>query len=137
MANEQNLIPFTSNQDREEAKKNGYKGGIASGEARRRKKMLKELLEEVAEKQVKNEKIRQTLADLGYEDEDMSIHLAIAVRIAMGALSNDHKSIAEFMDGTGQKIIRNVNENHNIEYKPLIDLTKRKKNGAKDEEDKQ
>ena len=37
MANEQNLIPFTSDQDREEAKKNGIKGGIASGESRRRK----------------------------------------------------------------------------------------------------
>lgn len=136
MANEQNLVPFTSDQNREEAKKNGHKGGIASGEARRKKKMLKELLEEVAEKQVKNEKIRQTLAEMGFEDEDMNIHLAIAVRIAMGALNNDHKSISEFMDGTGQKITRNINENHNLEYKPLIDLTKRKKNGAKDEEDK-
>jgi hypothetical protein len=37
MANEQNLKPFTSEQSREEAKKNGRKGGIASGEARRKK----------------------------------------------------------------------------------------------------
>ena len=44
MANEQSLIPFTSNQSREEAKKNGRKGGIASGEARRRRKTLKEEL---------------------------------------------------------------------------------------------
>ena len=45
--------------------------------------------------------------------------------------NGDHKSVAEFMDGTGQKITRNINENHNVEYKPLIDLTKRKKNGDK------
>ena len=37
MANEQNLTPFTSEQSREEAVKNGKKGGIASGQARREK----------------------------------------------------------------------------------------------------
>ena len=45
MANEQNLIPFTSDQDREKAKKNGRKGGIASGEARREKASLKKATE--------------------------------------------------------------------------------------------
>ena len=42
MANEQNLIPYTSNQSREEAKKNGQKGGQKSGEVRRQKKTMKE-----------------------------------------------------------------------------------------------
>lgn len=41
--NEQNLKPFTSDQNREEAAKNGRKGGIASGEAKRRKKNIAEL----------------------------------------------------------------------------------------------
>lgn len=45
MANEQNLIPFTSDQDREEAKKNGKKGGVASGIARREKASFKKSLE--------------------------------------------------------------------------------------------
>lgn len=45
MANEQNLIPFTSDQDREEAKKNGKKGGIRSGEVRREKATMKKTLE--------------------------------------------------------------------------------------------
>ena len=40
---EDNLIPFTSEQSREEAKKNGIKGGKASGEARRKKKSMREL----------------------------------------------------------------------------------------------
>ena len=47
MANEQNLKPFTSDQSREEATKNGRKGGIASGEARRRSKSFKEAAEYV------------------------------------------------------------------------------------------
>lgn len=56
MANEQNLIPYTSDQDREEASKNGRKGGIASGEARRAKKTMKEMLDYLLEKEIENSK---------------------------------------------------------------------------------
>lgn len=132
MANEQNLIP-NSERTPEELREITRKGGIASGEARRRKRTLKELLEAVAEKNVQSDKIKKTLSDLGFEDNEQTYNLAIAVRIMNGALNGDHKSISEYMDGTGQKITRNINENHNIEYKPLIDLTKRKKNGAKND----
>lgn len=64
MANEQNLKPFTSEQNREEAKKNGKKGGIASGKARREKRMLKDLLEEALSKgtDTENEYINITAA---------------------------------------------------------------------------
>jgi hypothetical protein len=55
VANEQNLIPFTSDQDREEAKKNGKKGGVASGLARREKatmkKVLMDMLDEIGDKE--------------------------------------------------------------------------------------
>lgn len=42
MANNSTLTPFTSEQSREEAVKNGKKGGIASGKARRAKKSFRE-----------------------------------------------------------------------------------------------
>ena len=45
MAKEDNLIPFTSEQSREEAKINGKKGGIRSGEVRREKATFKKTLE--------------------------------------------------------------------------------------------
>lgn len=45
MANNENLKPFTSEQSREEAVKNGQLGGIKSGESRREKKKIKEYLE--------------------------------------------------------------------------------------------
>lgn len=45
MANEQNLIPFTSNQSREEAKRNGTKGGKKSGEVRRQRKAMKDTMQ--------------------------------------------------------------------------------------------
>ena len=56
MANEENLIPFTSEQSREEAKINGQKGGIASGEARRAKKTMKAMLDYLLDKEIENSK---------------------------------------------------------------------------------
>ncbi len=54
MANEQNLRPFTSDQNREEAAKNGRKGGKASGEARRRRKAMREAFEELLSRNFTN-----------------------------------------------------------------------------------
>lgn len=55
MANrEDNLIPFTSEQSREEAVKNGRKGGIASGKARRKKATMKVTLEKILDEKYKN-----------------------------------------------------------------------------------
>jgi hypothetical protein len=73
MANEQNLIPFTSDQDREEAKKNGRKGGIASGEVRREKATMKKTLEmlldvvpkKIGDKENIDKKTWKELATLG------------------------------------------------------------------------
>lgn len=65
MANEQNLKPFTSEQSREEAKKNGRKGGIKSGEVRRERKTLKTeltlLLEAVEEGKTNQERMSVAL----------------------------------------------------------------------------
>ncbi len=65
MANEENLIPFTSDQDREEAKKNGKKGGIASGKARREKATMRKTLEMLLEEKNSKGKTYKELATLG------------------------------------------------------------------------
>ena len=56
MANEQNLRLFTSDQSREEAKKNGRKGGIASGEAKRERKDMRYFAKVVLDELVKDKK---------------------------------------------------------------------------------
>lgn len=56
MANEQNLKLFTSDQSREEAKKNGRKGGIASGEAKRERKDMRYFAKIVLDELVKDKK---------------------------------------------------------------------------------
>lgn len=45
--NDNNLTPFTSEQSREQAVRNGKKGGLMSGEAKRQKKQLAEAIREV------------------------------------------------------------------------------------------
>lgn len=134
MANEQNLVPFTSDQNREEAVKNGKKGGVASGKARRQYSTLKKALEYIGSQRPSSEKIKQAMTQAGIPEEEQTNEMAGALRIVLGFVSGDHKSVSEYMKGTGQEITRSINENHNVEYKPLIDLTKRKKNGAKDNE---
>ena len=47
MANEKNLVPFTADQSREEAVKNGSKGGKASGKARREKADLRKMAQTI------------------------------------------------------------------------------------------
>ena len=65
MAKEDNLIPFTSEQSREEARINGRKGGIASGEARREKATMKKTLEMLLNEKNSKGKTYRELSTLG------------------------------------------------------------------------
>ena len=56
MAREDNLVPFTSDQSRVEAVKNGKKGGIASGKARREKADFKKMCQTWMETEVDKDK---------------------------------------------------------------------------------
>ena len=69
MANEQNLRPFTSDQNREEAAKNGRKGGVESGKSRREAKKRGEMWKELVNTEITNEKMLANLRALGITDE--------------------------------------------------------------------
>lgn len=81
MANEQNLKPFTSDQSREEAVKNGRKGGIRSGEVKRENKLIKDRI----------------LERMGESDWDVMIDNLIA------RAQEDTKSFETLRDTIGQK----------------------------------
>lgn len=66
MANPQNLRPFTSDQSREEAAKNGRKGGRASGVSKRKKKAFKDALLAVLESENKDGKNFQEIVAMGF-----------------------------------------------------------------------
>lgn len=83
MANEQNLIKYTSEQSREKARENGRKGGIASGEAKRARKTLKEeLLALLAEDQMQER---------------------ISIALLQKAQSGDTKAFEVIRDTIGEK----------------------------------
>lgn len=89
MANEKNLIPFTSEQNREEAKKNGQKGGIKSGEVRRQRKAMKEQMEMLLSLPFKSKKQLNFMKDLGIEEDDIDNQMALIVAMYGKALKGD------------------------------------------------
>ena len=89
MANEKNLKPFTSEQSREEAAKNGKKGGIASGKAKREKNAARKYLMEMLawKPQMTADMIRRIKA-LGGDPDMPDITLERLTMLAMIQKSN-------------------------------------------------
>ncbi len=110
VANEENLIPFTSDQDREEAKKNGRLGGIASGKARREKATMKKRLEELLNSTDKKGRLYGDLVHLGL--------IANAIDKSKGGNPEAYKTIAKLLGEMDN--IDNVRETPDIEIR-IID----------------
>lgn len=116
MANEKNLIPFTSNQSREEAKKNGAKGGKKSGEVRRKRKAMKEQAEillslpfNIIDKN--GNELKKVLESLGIDEENIDNQMAMIValwRTALGNGRNQVTAVQELRDIIGDKTEKEV-----------------------------
>ena len=98
-ANPQNLVSFTSDQDREAAARNGRKGGIASGEAKRRRKSLREQLE--------------ILLENGNTQE------SVAVALIEKAMGGDVKAFEVLRDTIGEKPVDKVETKQTV-----VDMSK-------------
>lgn len=92
MANEENLTPFTSDQSREEAVKNGQKGGIASGQARRQKKTLSELARMIAENPAPTT-AKKKLTKMGISDEDANNNACIVAAVYDKAVKGNMQAV--------------------------------------------
>lgn len=121
MANEQNLVPFTSDQSRAEAAKNGRKGGLASGKARAQKKTLRELAEIIGSMPVKNPKTIAIMEKAGFEPEQMTNDMAMMMGLQLKAQSGDPSAAKLLSELRGQYSTRV--EVEPVQPKPLIDLT--------------
>lgn len=95
-----NLIPFTSDQNREKAKINGHKGGIASGEAKRKYKNLSAVLKDYADFKV-TKKEQEQLEALGFTGEQSKMTL-FALPLLKKMNQGDVKAIELFLKLTGQ-----------------------------------
>lgn len=94
---EDNLQPFTSDQSREEAAKNGAKGGKASGEARRRKRDLRNALELLLEKDFKDK-----------DGNIVSGAEAITAKLFQQAMNGNVKAFETLRDTVGQKPVEKI-----------------------------
>lgn len=103
MANEKNLIPFTSDQSRDEAKKNGRKGGKASGEARRRKKTFAEALKYILHDAELSDPLKERLKKEGIEEA--THQMVVARSMVAEAEKGNVQAYVAIRDSVGEKPI--------------------------------
>lgn len=93
--NDKNLIPFTSEQSREEAERNGRKGGIKSGEVRRRKKSMRTAMKELLSLDVADVNVKGVLESLGVTpDNQNALLMAVLVKGIRNGDPNILKAVA-------------------------------------------
>jgi uncharacterized protein YihD (DUF1040 family) len=115
VANVENLTPFTSEQSREEAVKNGQKGGIASGKARREKKTIQKILAEYLDNDVNSVKSLEKIAKTAGIDGDKSIkELVTAVCILNTLKKGDIDKLSSVMGILGESVEKE-NTNADVE----------------------
>lgn len=116
MANEQNLIPFTSEQSREEAKKNGQKGGIISGQRRRERTEWAKILDWFGQQKVRSKEQKKILTKAGIPEEMQTSDFAKCFVIDAKAKSGDPKFIDIEAKIRGLYApTQNINENIELE----------------------
>ena len=104
---DENLVSL-ADRTTEEKREIGIKGGKASGEARRRKKNMKECLQLLLSLDVKNPKVREQLAKLGIEDEQMTNEMAMMVSALNKATKGDIQAMNFVRDTSGQQVANKV-----------------------------
>ncbi len=92
--NEKNLIPFTTEQSREEAEKNGRKGGKKSGEVRRRKAAMKTVMKQLLSLPVQDIDIWNSLSAMGVDPEQMDNQTALLASVLVkGIKTGDFRAM--------------------------------------------
>ena len=128
MANEQNLIPFTSEQSREKAKENGRKGGIASGKAKRTRKALNDTINELFSMPIKDGKANdiesiKSLASI--KGQNITVQEAIVLAQIQKALKGDQRSARLLLEMLNEQLTgtSGQTESHNA----LVDAIRSRK----------
>lgn len=121
MANEQNLIPFTSEQSQEEAKKNGSKGGIASGKARRERKMMREDAQMFLEMPLNAGQLEDVEYLAEVKGKNITVQQAILLAMIKKAMKGDVRASEYVRDTAGQQIANiNINTEENSKFADIL-----------------
>lgn len=121
MANNENLVPFTSDQSREEAVRNGRKGGIKSGESRRRTAALRDTMNRLLTMKVEVDGLSDVLRSDG---GDSTYEEVITMAMIQQAMLGDVKAYKAIMQAVGQT---NKSEADLEEQRSKVELNKAKK----------
>jgi hypothetical protein len=113
----------------EEQRRIASQGGKASVEARRQRKTLAQIGDMIGGLKLTNESKIKVMKAAGIADEDMIKDVAAMYKLASKAESGDVRAMELLSKLRGQ--FREVQSVEVSEVKPLVDLTKRKKNGDK------
>lgn len=127
MANESNLIPFTSEQSREEAKKNGRKGGIASGEARRKRKAFKEQIDYFLSLPFPDmtdnngNKIKDAFKNFGIEEEEIDNQMAMILSMWKNVIKKgDVSAFTALRDTVGERPSDKIEGSLTLSYEEAL-----------------
>lgn len=103
------------------------KGGKASVEARRQRKTLAQIGDMIGGLKITAEKNREIMRNAGITDEDMINDVGMMFRLNLEAQKGNVRAIELLSKLRGQ--FKEQISAEIAEYKPLVDLTGRKKNG--------
>ena len=95
-----NLIPPRT---KEEARSRGKNGGIASGKARREKKALRETMQELLTMKLKDKKLLEELAALGFTAKGITMQDAISAAMIKQAVKGNVKAYNAIKDTLAEK----------------------------------
>lgn len=115
LMNEQNLIPFTSEQSREEAKRNGQKGGKKSGEVRRQRKAMKEQMDLLLSLPIKNEDHKAFMKSIGVDTENMDNQMMLMVSVFNKAMNGNLDAFNII-----RNVVNDVEKNSSSNYDRVI-----------------
>lgn len=135
MANEQNLVPFTTNQSREEAVKNGRKGGKASGRARHRKADFRKTLNLLLTAEIDNEEWKPVLESLGVECTLESALLMAQIKEAMRGNTKAAYFVAQYAGQNAQTAADDKEQQRRTERMEADTEKIRRSSGNTDNED--
>lgn len=102
-----NLIPPRS---KDEARTRGKNGGIASGKARREKKALRETMQELLTMRLKDKKLLEELAALGFTAKGITMQDAISAAMIKQAVKGNVKAYNAIKDTLYTKNENEVDE---------------------------
>lgn len=130
MGHSENLIPASDPRGHKLTVEEQSAGGRKSVEVRRQKKTWKQILDMLGEKQVRSQNNRKLLSAAQIPEEDQISDVAKLFILDSKSQAGDMKALELEAKIRGQFApVKNLNENHNIDVTPLVDLTKRAKNG--------